>query len=70
MLELKNFYPINLEEVKKRWNEIMNIPNTAWEDLEVERNIRLINNTNAPHTLRTVQLNLLPALVIEIIRRG
>jgi hypothetical protein len=70
MLELQNFYPINLEVVKKRWHEIMNIPNNAWEEFDVERNINLINNTNAPHTLRTVQLNLLPALVIEIIRFG
>lgn len=70
MLQLSDFYPIEIEKVKKRWDEIMNIPNDSWNQLEVEKNIRLINNTGLPHTLRVVQLNLLPALIIEIIRGG
>lgn len=49
MLQLKDFYPINLEYVRMRWDEIMNIPNNAWQELDVERNIKLINNLNAPH---------------------
>lgn len=70
MLQLRDYYPIDREKVKKRWDEIMNIPNDQWKILEVDRKIEIINDTGFPSTLRTVQLNMLPALVIEIINRG
>lgn len=68
MLHLKDYYPINRDYVKTRWDEIMNIPNDIWRDLEVERLIEIINDEEYPHTFRTVQLNVLPALIIEIIK--
>ena len=46
----------------------MNIPNSQWEILGVERSIEIINDQDYPGTLRTSKLNMLPALVIEIIR--
>lgn len=70
MLQLKDYYPIDREKVKKRWDEIMNIPNKQWEILGVDRKIEIINDVDFPGTLRTVQLNMLPALIIEIINRG
>ncbi len=69
MLHLKDFYPIDREKVKKRWDEIMNVPNNCWQDLDVDRKIDVINDIGYPGTLRTIQLNILPALVIEIIRK-
>jgi hypothetical protein len=68
MLNIKDFYPIDRNLVKKKWHEIMNIPNNEWERLDVDRNIDIINNPSYPMTLRLVQLNLLPALIIEILR--
>lgn len=35
----------------------------------VDNKIEIINNEEYPSTLRTVQLNMLPALVIDIINR-
>jgi hypothetical protein len=66
MLQLSNYIPMPIERIKIRWDEIMNIPNDEWNRLDVERSINLINNRNAPHTLRTVTLNMLPVLVIRI----
>ena len=68
MLQLKDFYPIDIDYVRVQWNKIMNIPNSQWEILGVERSIEIINDQDYPGTLRTSKLNMLPALVIEIIR--
>ena len=70
MLHLKDYCPIDREMVKKRWDEIMNIPNDQWQILGVDRKIEVINDDDYPGTLRTVQLNMLPALIIEIINLG
>ena len=70
MLQLKDYYPIDRNKVKKRWDEIMNIPNDQWNILDVDRKIEIINDDEYPGTFRTVQLNVLPALIIEIINRG
>lgn len=68
MLKLEDYYPIDREKVKKRWDEIMNVPNDQWHILEVDRKIEIINDKEYPNTLRLIQLNMLPALIIEIIR--
>ena len=67
MKELKDYYPINRDAVKARWDEIMNIPNDQWETNNVERTIMIVNNKILPATLRTVKLNMLPVLVISIL---
>lgn len=70
MLQIKDYFPIDRDKVKKRWDEIMNIPNDQWNLLGVERKIEIINDPDYPGTLRSVQLNMLPALIIEIIKKG
>jgi hypothetical protein len=70
MLQLEKYYPIDKDTVKKRWDEIMNIPNNEWENKHLDREIDLINNKNAPRTLRVTQLNMLPYLVIEILNEA
>lgn len=67
MLLIKDYYPINREYVKEQWNDIMNVPNDQWNIKQVDRAIDIINDENYPLTLRTVQLNMLPALIIRII---
>ena len=67
MLELEKYYPIDNKKEKKIWDEIMNIPNNEWENKNIDREINIINNKNIPKTLRVVQLNMLPALIIEIL---
>ena len=68
MLNLKDYAPIDRDGVKARWDEIMNIPNDQWNILGVDQMIKVINDPGYPATLRTVELNTIPALVIEIIK--
>lgn len=70
MIELKKYYPIDKDKVKKRWNEIINIPNDQWYLNDVDKKIDVINDEGLPNTLRTLKLNMLPALVIEILNNN
>ena len=70
MLKLEKYYPIDKDKVKKRWDEIMNIPNDQWNLKNIDREIEVINDNEYPYTLRTVKLNMLPALIIEILNGG
>lgn len=67
MLKIEDYYPINKDKLKKRWDEIMNIPNDQWNLKNIDREIEVINDSEYPYTLRTVKLNMLPALAIEIL---
>jgi hypothetical protein len=70
MIQIEKYCPIDKDMVKKRWDEIMNIPNNEWEERNLDREIDLINNTNIPKTLRLIQLNMLPVLIIEILNES
>ena len=65
MLDINDFVPIDLEYVFSKRNEIYNIPNSGWSD--IERDINTINDKLLPVTLRTYLLNHLPYCVIEIL---
>lgn len=70
MLELKDFIPIDKDKVKTRWDEIMNVPNDQWNIRKLDHEIDVINDEDYPTVLRTVKLNMLPALVINIIKQN
>jgi hypothetical protein len=70
MIQIEKYCPIDKDMVKKRWDEIMNITNNEWEERNLDREIDLINNTNIPKTLRLIQLNMLPVLIIEILNES
>jgi hypothetical protein len=70
MIQIEKYCPIDKDTVKKRWDEIMNITNNEWEERNLDREIDLINNTNIPKTLRLIQLNMLPVLIIEILNES
>ena len=70
VLKLEKYYPIDKDKVKKRWDEIMNIPNDQWNLKNIDREIEVINDDEHTYTLRTVKLNMLPALIIEILNGG
>lgn len=65
LLELENYVPINIPEVKKRWDDIVNIPNCLWDDIELD--LRVINNDDLPYTLRLTKLNGLPWVLVQIL---
>jgi hypothetical protein len=67
MLQLNDYYPIDRDMVKKEWDEIMNIPNNQWNVREVDKDLAFINDSDYPHTFRTIRLNMLPALIIKIL---
>lgn len=65
LLEPINFTPIDIDNVKKDWEEINKIPNNLWDD--IEKKLININNESYPITLRTFMLNNLPYCVVKII---
>lgn len=68
LLKPEKFTSIDIEKVKEEWNKIMDIPNNRWDDLGIPDSLELINNEKLPYTLRTVFLNMLPYLVIQILK--
>ena len=67
LIELEDYCPIDLDRVKDKWDEILNIPNEQWGLNHVAGQIMIVNDTELPNTLRTVKLNMLPNLVITIL---
>lgn len=65
LLEPINFTPIDIDNVKKDWEEINKIPNNLWDD--IEKKLININNESYPISLRTFMLNNLPYCVVKII---
>ena len=66
MLNVDDYIMINISEIKKKRDEIYNVPNSKWED--IQRDIDVINNNALPLTLRTYLLNHLPYCVIKWIQ--
>lgn len=67
MLRLDDYIPIDADKLKKEWDAILNIPNNRWEKHNMDAAIKIINNSKLPHTMRTVKLNMLPALAVLIL---
>ena len=65
ILKPENYVPIDVGKVKADWQKVMNVPNNAWKQIEID--IDVINDTNAPYTLRTWKLNQLPFMVVQIL---
>jgi len=64
-LELKDFLPIDIEMVKKKWISVYNIPTGIWKSIETD--LDMLNNTCIPNTARLFTLNHLPFCVIKIL---
>lgn len=64
LLKPEDFTPINIEEVKKDWERINNVPNGMW--YEIQETLEIINDTMYPYTLRTFKLNNLSYCVVTI----
>jgi|GEM_PF-6529269 len=67
LLDLKDYYPIDVKAAKAKWDELMNVPNNTWADMNVDRHLKIINDPDFPGTLRVIKLNTLPALLIRIL---
>lgn len=70
MKKLEDYVPIDAKDLRWEWENIMNVPNTQWQTLEIERKLKIINDPGFPATLRTIQLNMLPVLVFEILDKN
>ena len=64
LLKPEDFTPIDIEEVKKDWVEVNNVPNGMW--FEIQETLEIINDNEYPYTLRTFKLNNLPYCVVNI----
>lgn len=67
MIQIKDYCPIDVDYVKKEWDKIMNVPNDQWNIRGIDKELEVINDDGYPYTLRTIKLNLLPNLIIEIL---
>lgn len=65
LLKPEDFTPINIDEIRKDWERINNIPNSQWE--KIQRDLEVINDDELPYTLRTFKLNNLPYCVVIIL---
>ena len=67
MIHIEDYFPIDPEAVYKERELIVNVPhhNKDWEN--IQHRIDIINDINAPLTLRTYHLNHLPYIVIELL---
>lgn len=64
LLKPEDFTPIDIDEIKRDWEKINNVPNSRWKRIEEDLNI--INNDKLPYTLRTFVLNNLSYCVVTI----
>ena len=65
LLKPENVTPIDIDAVKKGWEEINNVPNSDWE--KIQKDLAVINDDGFPYTLRTYKLNNLPHCVICVL---
>lgn len=65
LLKPEDFTPINIDEVRKDWERINNVPNNMWS--EIQESLEIINDDMYPYTLRTFKLNNLPYCVVIIL---
>ena len=65
LLKPENFTPINIDEVRKDWEKINNVPNSDWQ--KIQKDLAIINDDGLPYTLRTFKLNNLPYCVVIIL---
>lgn len=66
MLGLEDIGHIDVDQIKKKSNELFPVSNPRWQS--IERDIKTINLKDAPETLRVFLLNHLPYYVIEMIK--
>lgn len=66
LLKIEQFYPIDIEAVKKRWQEVMDVVNVQWHVQDIDGLLEHVNNTAHSPVMRKFYLNLVPASVISV----
>jgi len=68
LLELKDYYPINLATVLLEYDRYFNLPGIEYERERIIDSIEIINNPELPYTLRFFKLNHLPICIVGMLK--
>lgn len=60
-----DYTPIDISKIKKEHTRFYNIPNSSWDEIEIE--LKNINEKDLPKTLRSYIFEHLPFCVVKFI---
>lgn len=67
MLQIENYYPIDIPELKRRWDEVFGELDVSWHRLQMDYVLKTLNDTRIDPTLLRHLLNTLPWIAIVML---